>query len=175
MLGLAGGLLCGPPAEAAKRKQSARRVRRPAPRKLRLFHVGTEERFEAVYWADGNYSIKAMLDLARFLRDTAAQIEHPIDPALADLLHDIQRRLNGEMIIVTSGFRTVTTNVHLKPKHFARDSFHLQGKAVDVAFPDFALEKVRDVALGLRRGGVGYYPKANYLHVDTGPVREWEG
>ena len=175
VLGLAGGLLCGAPAEAAKRKPVARRIRRPAPRKLRLFHVGTEERFEAVYWADGLYRIDAMLELERFLRDTSADVEHAIDPCLADLLHDLQRRINGELIMVTSGYRTLTTNVHLKPRTFARDSFHLHGKAVDVAFPDIPLEKVREVALGLRQGGVGYYPKANYLHVDTGPVREWVG
>lgn len=146
-------------------------------RVLKLVHSITKERLEAAYFVDGRYDGDAMLRIAALLRDRTNKRTHRIDTRLVDLMYALQRKLGGGPLVVTSGYRHLITNTraHREDASFAKDSFHMSGRAVDIALGTGALERARDAAQALRRGGVGYYPDANYLHLDTGPVRAWSG
>ena len=110
------------------------------------------------------------------LRDFRANEVKPIDPALLDLLTQIQHRLGtNESFQVISGYRSPLTNamLHANSEGVAVHSLHIEGKAIDIRVPGRSLEQLRGAALALRDGGVGYYPKSDFVHVDTGRVRFW--
>ena len=114
----------------------------------------------------------------RILRDWRADRARPTDPALLDLLWALRRRLGtgDRPVEVACGYRTPETNAMLRRRDaagVARDSLHLRGMAVDISVPGRSLREVRAAAVGLRRGGVGHYPRSGFVHVDTGPVRCW--
>jgi uncharacterized protein YcbK (DUF882 family) len=156
------------PAEAARRL-----VR---PRALAFHNLHTGEQLKTVYWADGRYLPDAMRSIDWLLRDFRTDQTHPIDLELLDLLADMQARLQTrEPFQVISGYRSPETNAMLASYSdgVAQNSFHLQGKAIDIRVPDRRLYHVRAAALSLQRGGVGFYPHSDFVHVDTGPVRHW--
>jgi uncharacterized protein YcbK (DUF882 family) len=115
--------------------------------------------------------------LNRFLRDHYTGEVGTIDPHLFDLLHGVQRELGaGQAFQVISGYRCPATNATLKATRgggVASHSLHMDGKAIDVRLPGIALGDLRDAALSLRGGGVGYYQREQFVHVDTGRVRRW--
>jgi uncharacterized protein YcbK (DUF882 family) len=153
---------------------AARRI--VQPRALAFQNLHTGEKLSTVYWADGRYLPDALGHINWLLRDFRTDETHPIDPALLDLLNDLHAHLDTrEPFHVISGYRSPQTNAMLAnlSDGVAQASFHLQGRAIDVRVPGRRLKNVRGAALALRRGGVGYYPHSDFVHVDTGPVRRW--
>jgi uncharacterized protein YcbK (DUF882 family) len=153
--------------------EAARRLIRPRTLSLRNMHTG--EAFDAVYWADGRYLPDSLRHVDWLLRDHRTDQVHPIDPRLLDLLVELQGRLKVRHFEVLSGYRSPETNAMLASVSdgVAQNSFHLQGKAIDIRVPGRHLRQVRNTAMALYGGGVGYYPHSDFIHIDTGPIRHW--
>jgi uncharacterized protein YcbK (DUF882 family) len=149
----------------------------PSPVKRLMFHnLHTGERLETVYWARGSYRRSALIDIDHILRDWRTGDVTRIDRDLLNTLHDLSHRLGSQAPIeVISGYRTAKTNAMLMKTStaVARNSFHVRAKAIDIRLGDVPLSHLRQGALEMQRGGVGYYPSSNFVHVDTGPVRRW--
>ncbi|MBP2315918.1 YcbK family protein [Azospirillum soli] len=162
-----GGVLVLMPAAALAQPATARR--------LSIRNQNTGETFDGPYRdADGPLP-DAMADLAKLLRDHHADKVGPVDIGTLDLLADIMEAIGQSKVTVLSAFRTPETNAKLASKGLgvAERSQHLLGKALDITFPS-RLPDARRKALDLKRGGVGWYPRSSFLHIDTGPVRSWE-
>jgi uncharacterized protein YcbK (DUF882 family) len=146
-------------------------------RRLSLLHTHTRERLELVYAAAGSYLDDALLRLNRFLRDHYSGEVGVIDPVLFDQLHGVQMALGtARAYEVISGYRCAHTNDKLRAKGgggVARQSLHMQGRAIDVRLQGVPLDELRDAALSLRAGGVGYYRDSQFVHLDSGRVRSW--
>jgi uncharacterized protein YcbK (DUF882 family) len=141
-------------------------------RKLALLNVHTQETFEGVYWREGQYDEKALKRLAYLLRDRRNQKQHPIDPHLFDVLHRMDASLGKkEAYQIICGYRSKETNANLRKKSqkVAKRSLHMEGKAIDLHLAHTPLKELRDVARSLKAGGVGYYPKSNFIHIDVRP------
>ncbi len=154
---------------------SATRIRE---KRLHLYNIHTGERIEAVFWADGRYIGEEMASLERLLRDYRTGEIHPIDRKLYDLLHALQSRLDVDGVYhVISGYRSPKTNSMLRrhSRGVAKHSLHMEGRAIDIRLRGVDLATLRHMALRMRRGGVGYYPKSGFVHLDTGHVRQWCG
>jgi len=150
---------------------------RPAPRSIDLFHTHTGERLSGVEYFTGlRYEPRALDEVNHCLRDWRTDEVHPIDPELLDLLHDLARVIDTrEPFQVISAYRSPATNAMLRARSskVSSNSLHMRGQAIDIRLPGTSLQRLRSAALGLRRGGVGYYPDSNFVHVDTGRVRFW--
>jgi uncharacterized protein YcbK (DUF882 family) len=149
---------------------------RVAEKILTLYNTHTGENLTTVYWAQGDYVVEAIADINHILRDHRVNATTSMDLDLLDFLHAIQQKLDSrEPFHVISGYRTPATNALLRrrSKRVSKHSLHMQGKAVDISLPGYGTQTVRRAALSLSRGGVGYYPHSNFIHVDTGPVRSW--
>jgi uncharacterized protein YcbK (DUF882 family) len=149
----------------------------PAERTLSLLNTHTGERLkEVVYWEKGLYLPDALKDINYVLRDHRTDEIHDIDPKTIDLMAAIARKLEANRPFeIISGYRSPQTNQLLRriSRMVAKNSYHMQGKAVDLRLPGVPLKTVHKAALDLRMGGVGYYPKSKFVHVDTGNVRTW--
>ena len=149
-----------------------------AMRSVALDNLHTGESMDAVYWADGDY-IPDVLDAVNLhLRDYRTGDVHPIDPKLLDLLDAVNTRTETKARFqVISGYRSAATNamLHERSEEVAKKSFHMSGMAIDLRLPDVDLGRLHRAALGLGRGGVGYYPESNFVHLDVGPLRTWQG
>jgi uncharacterized protein YcbK (DUF882 family) len=167
MCGLAAaGLLVGP--------RAARAVARE--RTLSLFNLHTEERLVVEYAYRGRYQPDALRAVNRLFRDHHTGDVYPIDPELLDLLWELRVRMGSQQpFSVVSAYRSPKTNAAMRreSRGVAAHSYHMQGRAVDIYLPDRDLRVLHNAAAGLRRGGVGYYPHAGFVHVDTGPIRYW--
>jgi uncharacterized protein YcbK (DUF882 family) len=155
---------------------SARYARARQCRSLSLYAVHTGERLDVDYCIDGRYEPDALRAIARLMRDVHADAVHHIDTTLLDALSRLGRVLGIRAPLhVVSGYRTRATNERLRraDHSIAANSYHLAGKAADVFVPGRRLASVRYVAQALQVGGVGYYPRSGFVHVDTGPVRAW--
>lgn len=148
-------------------------------RSLALDHTHTGEKLALVYAEGTQYVPNALATLNHFLRDHYSGDVGVIDPSLFDLLHRVKLELGvSQSYQVISGYRCPTTNETLRTTRsggVARRSLHMDGKAIDIRLPGVPLSDLRDVALSLRAGGVGYYPGEQFVHVDTGRVRSWQG
>jgi uncharacterized protein YcbK (DUF882 family) len=145
-------------------------------RRLSFVNLHTGENLAATYWSNGAYERSAVDEISHLLRDFRTGDVHPIDLRLLDLLHLLQRKVKSQSPYqVISGYRSPATNAKLASvgHGVARRSYHMKGMAIDVALEDRKLTSLRDSALVLRAGGVGYYPKPGFVHVDVGPVRSW--
>lgn len=145
-------------------------------RQLSLYHTHTSQSLTVTYYEDGKYIDSALDDLNRFLADFRTGDHIEMDPAVFDILHEIQRVSGSSGTFeVISAYRSPATNEMLRSKSggVARNSQHLLGKAIDVRLTDLDTAELRDVALSLGRGGVGYYSDSDFIHVDTGRVRQW--
>ena len=146
-------------------------------RSLSFDHTHTRERLSLVYAAGGAYVAQALGKLNHFLRDHYSGDVGVIDPQLFDLLHRVKSELGAKgPFQVISGYRCPTTNNSLRSTRgggVATRSLHMDGKAVDIRIPGVPLAELRDAALSLRAGGVGFYPREQFVHVDTGRVRSW--
>jgi uncharacterized protein YcbK (DUF882 family) len=148
----------------------------PRRRDLTLHNIHTGESFSETYWADGRYIPGAMAQIRYVLRDHRTNTQHAIDPALLDLLAALRTKMQSqERFEVISGYRSPATNDMLceTTSGVARHSMHPNGKAIDIRLPGRDLTLLRDAALSMKRGGVGYYHDSDFVHVDTGPVRHW--
>lgn len=151
-------------------------VSTPRPMSLRMRNVNTGDVVNAQYSANG-FSSSTLNSLNYLMRDRHVNKVRAIDPNLFFKLTQIQARLgmrNSE-ILVLSGYRTAKTNASLRrhSRSVASNSYHIQGKAVDFYISGVPLAKIKNAAESLNNGGVGYYPRSNFVHVDTGPVRTW--
>ena len=183
LLGLGGGALAA--AAGFSATQSA--VAAPAiigqkelrARTLSFDCYYTGERVKkATYWADGEYVSGALSEINQALRDWRADEVHPIDVNLLNLLYDLGRKLDTDCHFeLVSGYRSPKTNaiLHRADPGVAVNSLHMRGQAVDISLPGRPLRKLKETALAMELGGVGYYPESNFVHVDTGRVRRWVG
>ena len=147
-----------------------------APRALSLVHTHTSERLHVEYFSGGRYLPDALTRLNHFLRDFRTGEVHPIEPAVFDLLHRLAGSAGCQRPFhVISGYRSPVTNATLRNRSegVAARSLHMVGQAIDIRPTDVPLARLRACALGLRAGGVGYYPSSNFVHVDVGRVRSW--
>lgn len=147
-------------------------------RSLRFYNLHTGESLSAVYWENGKYVPEELARVNFILRDFRANEVKPIDPALLDLLTAVQKRLDtSEAYHVISGYRSPITNamLHANSEGVAVHSLHVEGRAIDVRVPGRSIENLRVAALSIHRGGVGYYPRSEFVHVDTGRPRWWNG
>ena len=145
-------------------------------RKLSFLNLHTGETVETVYHADGQYVAEGLADIDHILRDWRTGEAAAMDRRLLDLLHDLRRGMDStEPFHVISGYRSPKTNQQLSSKSngVAKKSLHMRGMAIDISLPGRDLTKLRDKALALKRGGVGYYRKSGFIHVDVGRVRRW--
>lgn len=145
-------------------------------RSLPLHHRHTGESLRVVYFADNRYLKPGLRAAAHLLRDWRRDEVHPVDPKLLDLLWALRRKLEADgPIEILCGYRSPATNAMLRRRQrgVAKNSLHMQGMAIDLNVPGRSLKAVRKAALSLGRGGVGYYPRSGFVHVDTGPVRTW--
>jgi len=145
-------------------------------RVLAFFNDHTGERLTACYFSNGRYDSSALAEINELLRDHHNGEVSQIDRRLLDFLWELGSRIgNSDPFHVVSGYRSPETNrmLRARSKGVAKNSYHIQGKAADIYLPDRRLSELRDEALRMRRGGVGYYPKPHFVHVDVGPVRTW--
>jgi uncharacterized protein YcbK (DUF882 family) len=145
--------------------------------RLRLFHRHTGKRLDVVYRRGNDYNPSALNQLNEYLRDHRTGDLHQYDPRVFDLLHDLTVKLghpNGEIEVIC-GYRSPWSNEFLRTHGHgvARHSLHMQAMAIDIRIPGVQTLAVRDAALAMRRGGVGYYAKSDFVHVDVGRVRRW--
>jgi len=144
---------------------------------LRLYHTHTNERLDIVYRHGETYDPAALDKLEHFLRDHRTGEVHSYDPRVFDLLRDLAGLLgrpNAEINVVC-GYRTPWSNAFLRSRSsaVARHSLHMQAMAIDIRLPGVPTAELRDAALHLHRGGVGYYAREQFVHVDVGRVRRW--
>ncbi len=146
------------------------------PRALSFYNPHTGESLNTVYFEDGHYLPGAMSEVNYFFRDFRANEVKAIDPDLLDLLCDVHTELDTtQPFNLVSGYRTAATNAWLaaQTEGVARHSLHIEGRAADINIPGRQLSFIQRVALALHLGGVGYYPHAGFVHIDTGRVRRW--
>ena len=146
------------------------------PRRLRFVHTHTGETLSTQYFDGANYASDALNDVNHLLRDFRTGDEHVIDPALLDLLYDLQLRVDHDAPYeIISGYRSPATNAMLRGRSsgVAEHSQHLLGKAIDIRLDGYSTRSLGEQARALARGGVGYYAASDFVHVDTGSVRFW--
>jgi len=144
---------------------------------LRLYHTHTGEHLDVIYRRGQTYIPEALSRLDHFLRDHRTGEIHHFDPRLFDVLSDATQavgRPDAEIYIIC-GYRTPGSNEYLRThtSGVAKNSLHMQAEAIDIRLPGTPTMKFRNAALALRRGGVGYYPASDFIHVDVGRVRRW--
>ena len=145
-------------------------------RSLRIYNLHTKERAEIVYWQDGHYDTEALQELNHLFRDHYNGRVKKIDTKLFDYLYAIRQRLQcDEPYHLISGYRSLATNNRLRRrnKRVAKRSLHIKGKAADIRMPGHRIRELRKIAYELRGGGVGYYPRSHFVHIDVGRVRFW--
>ena len=145
-------------------------------RKLSFYNIHTDETLRLAYYENGQYVPSAIQALNHFLRDYRTGDVHPIDTALFDQLYTLQRRIETPGAYhVISGYRSPKTNqmLHANSEGVAKHSMHMEGRAIDIFLPGKDLVHLHKAALTMHAGGVGYYPNSNFIHLDTGRVRQW--
>ena len=173
-------LALGAPAKAGERAEaSVHSVNMGQRYSLHLHHLHTGESLDVVYRIGDTYIPAALEKLNYFLRDHRTEAEKSYDPAEFDLLHSLMAKLgrpNG-VIDIVCGYRTPWSNNFLRTRSantgVAEHSQHMLAKAIDIRVPGVSTLKLRNAALSLHDGGVGYYPLSQFVHVDVGPVRQW--
>lgn len=148
----------------------------PSARALSFYHLHTGEALKADYWVDGRPVAGALAEINRLLRDFRTSEIRPIDVRLLDLLHRVQTRLGtNEPFHIISGYRSPATNSKLAhdSSGVARRSLHVEGQAIDVRLPGRSLRDLHAVAVAQKAGGVGMYPRSDFVHMDVGRVRYW--
>ncbi|QOL16761.1 YcbK family protein [Dickeya dianthicola] len=146
------------------------------PRILTLNNINTGERIKVEFSDGRRYNKEELSRLNHFFRDYRANKVKTIDPALFDQLYRLQVMLgSSKPVQLISGYRSYSTNEDLRShsKGVAKQSYHTQGKAMDFHIEGVQLANIRKAAMKMRAGGVGYYPQSNFVHIDTGDVRNW--
>jgi len=152
------------------------KVRAADARQLSFYHTHTRRSLSVVYYQNGEYVESALDEINRFLKDFRTGDVTEINPDLPDLLHDVRNELGSEAAYeVISAYCSPKTNEMLRTSTsgVAKKSQHLKGNAIDVRLRGVRTKTLRETALRMERGGVGYYPQSDFVHMDTGPVRQW--
>jgi uncharacterized protein YcbK (DUF882 family) len=152
------------------------RTNNVAHKTLALQNNTTGDSVNVTYFERGRYIPDALHEINYLYRDHLTDEVHPVDTALLDQLHDLQSTLGIKRPIdVICGYRSPFTNAHLRrnSRGVARNSLHMEGRAIDIRISGVASRTIRDAALSMARGGVGYYPGSNFVHLDTGDFRTW--
>lgn len=147
-----------------------------AIKNLAFYNTHTQERLKVTYSRNGKYYPKALAQINYILRDHRSGEVKSIDIRLLELLHQLSLKSSPQTPFhVISGYRSPKTNNKLRKKSngVANRSLHMQGKAIDIRLPGFQTRQLRNVARKLKLGGVGYYAKSDFVHVDVGRVRYW--
>ncbi len=147
-------------------------------RSLSFFNTHSGERLGICYFKNGAYCNNAMQQINHILRDHRTGEIEVMDPRLMDLLFTVKRQLgSGAPFHIISGYRSPRTNARLrrKSKGVAKFSYHMLGRAIDIRLPGCDTHTLRQTCLDLKLGGVGYYPRSDFVHVDTGAFRTWNG
>lgn len=155
---------------------AALRVPYPPQRSLKFYNLHTGENLSATYCENGRYVEGALRDINYIMRDFRANEIKPIDPRLLDLLYTLNRRLyTQEPFHLISGYRSPATNAMLaaRSEGVAHHSLHIEAKAADIRVPGRTLGEVWRTAMAMLAGGVGFYPRSDFVHVDVGRVRFW--
>ena len=146
------------------------------PRRLSFSHLHTGESLQVEYFSAGAYLPDALQAVNHLLRDFRTGDVGRMDRGLLDLLHMLSNKTGSERPFqIISGYRSPATNQMLRShgRGVATHSLHMTGQAIDIRLTDVPLARLRDAARSAGLGGVGYYPKSDFLHVDTGRVRAW--
>ena len=154
-------------------------LRDTGARTLSFHCYNTGENLKATtYWADGKYIPDALAEINFAMRDDRSNEVFPIKPEVLDLVHQIGKNLDTNCHFeLYSGYRSPKTNAMLRRANpeVAAHSLHMEGEAVDITLPGRSLKQLYQASLAMQAGGVGYYPDADFLHVDVGRVRKWVG
>ena len=145
-------------------------------RRLAFYHTHTGKRLDVAYKRNGEYLPEALRNINAFLSDFRTGESTEMDPELIDLIFDLRQEFGGEGTYeVISAYRSPKTNEMLRGRSdgIAKNSQHLLGKAIDVRLTGVELTELRDTAIAMQRGGVGYYASPDFVHIDTGRVRRW--
>ncbi len=144
--------------------------------KVSFRHAHTGESFSGVYRVGDKYLPEAFERVNYVLRDFRTKEVFPMDPHILDILSLIHKKLDAtDPYSILSAYRSPKTNAMLgnRTRGVASNSFHMYGQATDIRIQGFSPSKIRKVAQSLEAGGVGYYPRSGFVHVDTGAVRTW--
>lgn len=163
---------------AAAAAVGTRAVAADTARSIAFHNLHTGESLSATYWEGGAYVPGALDALNHLLRDHRTGEVHAIAPNLFDLISTLRGRLETNAVVqVISGYRSPATNaaLHAHSEGVASHSLHMLGQATDLRIAGVDLGHLRDAAASLRSGGVGYYPQSQFVHVDVGRVRAWQG
>lgn len=169
---LLAGLACG----SASLLTPLRALADAPARSLTVLNLHTGERARATYWEAGAYVRSALEEFDKVLRDHRTGEVHSMAPTLLDLAVAVSNRLDvRETIQIISGYRSPQSNaaLHRASSGVATKSLHMDGKALDIRIAGVDLPRLRDAAWSLQRGGVGYYPASDFVHIDVGRVRRW--
>jgi uncharacterized protein YcbK (DUF882 family) len=172
------GVLLGVPAAVALGGPGSALAAAMDRRAIELVNTHTGESLRTEYFRGGSYSDASLSALNQLLRDFRTGEVAPIDRQLFDLLHDMAALADREpRFEVISGYRSPVTNAQLNARSdgVAKHSLHMEGRAIDVRLQGYRTDRLRDLALSLRSGGVGFYRKSDFVHVDTGRFRTWTG
>jgi uncharacterized protein YcbK (DUF882 family) len=145
-------------------------------RELSFHHLHTNEKLTVRYFANNRFLPDALGTINHFLRDFRTGDKHPIDAKLLDILFWVQKTTGSNGVYeVISGYRSPETNNFLRKNSqgVAKQSLHMQGKAVDIRLTDVDTKLLQQAAIKLKAGGVGYYQSSNFVHLDTGRIRTW--
>ena len=176
-LWVAGAMLFLVAASGARPQASDALATTAAEHTLQLYNTHTNEKIDIVYRRGDQYIQGALAKLDYFLRDHNTNEVRHFDPRLYDILSDLTASVGhpGGEIDIVCGYRSTSTNAALRAHTIgvAKNSLHIQAEAIDLRMPGVNTLKLRKAALALARGGVGYYPHSDFIHVDTGRVRQW--
>lgn len=155
---------------------SAAYLHSPGYKTLSFEHTHTGEKLRLTYFERGDYIKEALLEINYLLRDFRTDDIYPIDTELLDQLFDLKQTLGlNKPFHIISGYRSPFTNAQLR-KHshrVAEHSFHMQGRAIDIRVEGVSSKMIRNAALTMAQGGVGYYPRNDFVHLDSGRFRTW--
>ena len=145
-------------------------------RDLRMLNLHTGERINVTYWEKGEYLVDGLAEIYLLMRDHRQNLIAPIDVRVLDQLHQVNQLVgNQKEVYLISGYRSPKTNEMLRGKsnNVAKRSLHMKGQAIDFRIPNMNLRHVHKAALASTHGGVGYYSRSGYLHLDVGRKRNW--
>jgi uncharacterized protein YcbK (DUF882 family) len=146
---------------------------------LSVHNMHTGEKIKATFWENGNYVPQALREINKILRDHRSGEVHAIDPKLLHTLYDTKVLLEktNSPVQIISGYRSPASNAMLAAHSggVAKKSLHMQGMATDIRIEGVCTSHIRNAGLALKRGGVGFYPVSQFVHLDTGAVRAWAG
>ncbi|MGR9088070.1 MAG: YcbK family protein [Gammaproteobacteria bacterium] len=143
---------------------------------LSFLNTHTGDSLKLTYFVQGRYLKDALDEINYLLRDFRTGDIHPIDPALLDQLHDLKQIFGfHKPFHIISGYRSPRTNamLHRSSHGVSKRSLHMEGRAIDIRVEGLDSRVLRNAAVQMRRGGVGYYPRSNFVHLDTGKFRTW--